>query len=392
MAGGSKQPSLRQLEARIVDLEQRLRDAGTATTHKRSHVAPAPEDRDVARQVCGLPIVSERPLPTTITRERANLVRYVEKKWVNGTNLRYFLFKASPYSGDDYHFQLIREGFEIWRDVGIGVTFEETDDINTAEVRIGFLFGDGSWSYVGRDVIDIPKQRERTMNIGWDLRRDHRGVDVVVHEIGHTLGFPHAHQNPFSGIVWDEEEVYAYFSGPPNYWSKTQIEYNILRKLAKHEVEGSHWDPDSIMHYAFPAGLVNHPHQYRNGIAPEPGLSPMDIAEVRKFYPPHGGPSPTMLEPFRSEVLRLSPTEQRDFTIAPSESRTYEIRAFGEADILMVLFKKQGARLQYLDGGDDSGAEANASIVVWLEAGAEYVLKLRLYLQYGSTEAAIMVW
>ena len=129
-------------------------------------------------------------------------------------------------------------------------------DINDAEIRIGFLQGDGAWSYVGRDVIDIPGQHERTMNFGWDLKRDPRGVDTPVHEIGHTLGFPHEHQNPFAGIVWDESAVYRFFAGSPNFWSRQKTFHNVLRKLPERSVEGSKWDPNSIMHYPFDAGLI----------------------------------------------------------------------------------------------------------------------------------------
>ena len=91
------------------------------------------------------------------------------------------------------------------------------------------------------------------MNFGWDLTEDPRGggVDTPVHEIGHTLGFPHEHQNPFSGIVWDEEAVYQRFAGSPNFWSRQQTFHNVLRKLSSAEVEGSDWDPNSVMHYGF---------------------------------------------------------------------------------------------------------------------------------------------
>ena len=49
---------------------------------------------------------------------------------------------------------------------------------------------------------------ERTMNFGWDLTTSY-GHDTALHEIGHTLGFPHEHQNPTAGIVWNEPAVLA---------------------------------------------------------------------------------------------------------------------------------------------------------------------------------------
>ena len=53
------------------------------------------------------------------------------------------------------------------------------------------------------------------MNFGWDLTQPGE-IDTAIHEIGHTLGFPHEHQNPHAGIVWDEEAVYAALAQPPN--------------------------------------------------------------------------------------------------------------------------------------------------------------------------------
>jgi Astacin (Peptidase family M12A) len=124
-----------------------------------------------------------------------------------------------------------------------------------AEIRVGFMQGDGSWSYLGRQILDRGAN-ERTMNFGWDLLRTAREADTALHEIGHTLGLPHEHQNPNAGIVWDEEKVYTSLGGPPNNWPRETTQWNILRKIEPDTVQGSNWDPDSIMHYPFPAGLI----------------------------------------------------------------------------------------------------------------------------------------
>ena len=154
---------------------------------------------------CNLPPVPERTFGPEVSPERARLVRDIGRKWVSGTKLRYYFFTSGPYAGASPQKEIVRRGFELWKELGIGISFQEITDITEAEIRIGFLQGDGAWSYIGRDIIDIPGQGERTMNFGWDLTKDPRGVDVPVHEIGHTLGFPHEHQNPFSGIVWNEQ-------------------------------------------------------------------------------------------------------------------------------------------------------------------------------------------
>ncbi|WP_374089487.1 hypothetical protein [Methylomicrobium lacus] len=58
------------------------------------------------------------------------------------------------------------------------------------------------------------------MNFGWNLTEAASEIDTAIHEIGHTLGFPHEHQNPNSGIAWDEEAVYHSLAQPPNSWSR----------------------------------------------------------------------------------------------------------------------------------------------------------------------------
>ncbi len=176
------------------------------------------KDEESKACYCGLPVVPERKLDDNIDRNRESLIRYIEKKWVNKTMLRYhFLKTPDAWQGDESQKQVVRESFTAWKGLGIGLEFKEVNEPADAEIRIGFE-QDGSWSYVGRDAIDlITDHNDRTMNFGWDLTTPY-GRDTALHEIGHALGFPHEHQNPNAGIVWDEESVYSHFKGWPNYW------------------------------------------------------------------------------------------------------------------------------------------------------------------------------
>lgn len=366
-----------------------------STLEDKLNVTPGDDDEATGvilpRHYCNLPEVAERQLPDDISPHRARLIRYIDKKWMNGTKIRYYFFTSGPYAGANEQIAVVREAFRIWESIGIGLVFEEIFDISEAEVRIGFEQGAGSWSYVGRDVLAFPGQSERTMNFGWDLTRDPRGVDTPVHEIGHTLGFPHEHQNPFAGIQWNEEAVYEYFGGPPNNWDRQTTFQNILRKLSTGEVGGSDWDPNSIMHYAFPAGLIVEPERYQSGIRPAGGLSQQDISQAKLFYPPLEETYPE-LKVFRSEMLSLAPAEQKNFVIRPDATRTYTIQTFGEADTVIVLFEDQNGDLKYVAGDDDSGTNTNASLRVRLYKNRQYVLRIRLYFNYSAGQTAVMMW
>jgi hypothetical protein len=377
---------LKKLLLRVSNIEQKL------NIESDDEVVDDHLEVNIARQFCALPEVKEKPLPPDLSPHRANLIRFIDKKWVNGTKLRYYFFTSGPYAGAPTQQDMVRKAFDVWKKVGIGIIFEEISDISEAEIRIGFEPNAGSWSYVGRDVLDIPGQAERTMNFGWDLTRDPRGVDTPVHEIGHTLGFPHEHQNPFAGIKWDEEAVYTYFGGPPNSWPRDTTYYNILRKLSDGEVGGSDWDPDSIMHYAFPSGLILEPEKYKQGIRPAPGLSKKDIEQAKLFYPSLDENIYPELKPFRSEPLSLAPAEQKNFVINPDATRTYNIKTFGNSDTVMVLFEDQNGDLKFVAGDDDSGTDRNAHIKVRLYKDRRYILRIRLYLNYSAGETAVMLW
>lgn len=376
-----------------------------AAAHEAGETASSPEEGFF---YCAVPEVPEPRFDPDIAPPRFELIQLFRKKWVNGTVLRYYFFDEESdgkfvqfadgtrewrtWVGPEAQREVVRRGFQAWKDVGIGLEFQEVQSRDEAEIRIGFMRGDGSWSYVGRDLIDLNLSvNERTMNFGWDLTRRPAELDTAIHEIGHTLGFPHEHQNPKAGIVWDEEAVYAALAKPPNSWDRQKTFYNVIRKIAPDTVQGSTWDPDSIMHYPFPAGFIKEPADYRNGVQPSGGLSERDRMWVLTFYPSLEPQYPP-LEPFRPAFLSIQPGDQRNFVIQPGATRDYTIQTFGTADTVMVLFEQVGGELRYLTGDDDSGTANNARIRQKLFHGRSYVLRVRLYYSGGAGKTAVMMW
>jgi hypothetical protein len=353
---------------------------------------------DNAYNYCALPVQPELSLPPNLGVPRERAIRALRTKWVNGTTLRYYFFTGqndgSPaeWAVPAKQQTVIREAFDTWQKVGIGLNFTETTDRSDAEVRIGFMDGDGSWSYVGRDILQAGTN-DRTMNFGWDLTEDDYGMTTAIHEIGHTIGMPHEHQNPFSGIVWDEAKVYAFLSGPPNSWSREMIFHNVLRKLSSSEVEGSAFDGDSVMEYSFPPGLILQPEKYKTGGIKPPGtISALDRQYVQIWYPPQGPAKPPVLKPFQSAPLTLGPGQQADFTLEPTDTRNYRIGTFGDSDTVLVVFEEVDGALRQLAADDDSGEERNALIETKLFQGRRYVLRTRLYYAWNSGGTAVMYW
>ncbi|WP_339767756.1 M12 family metallopeptidase [uncultured Paraglaciecola sp.] len=342
---------------------------------------------------CDLPLVMPRKLAPDLDQNRESLVRYIEKKWVNHTVLHYyFMQNRSDLAAPAVQLQAVRDAFEQWKGLGLGLEFIEVAQAVDAEFRIGFAPG-SSWSYVGRDCIDlVPNHEQQTMNFGWDLTTAY-GHDTALHEIGHAMGFPHEHQNHKAGIVWNEEAVYAAFAGSPNFWERDKTYHNIIRKLSSQDATGSSWDRDSIMHYQFQAGLILQPPGYENRpLIPAPGLSEMDKQEARKFYPANIQIQWPQLEPFLSHKLDMKPGEQLDFTIEPKISRTYNIQTFGAMDTVIVLFEDDHGEPIFLAGDDDSGTNYNSKIALRLINGRRYYLRLRLYSEGTSGEGGIMLW
>jgi len=285
-------------------LMEKIMSKQKVSASREEHASQAiPSDGEASYQYCSMPQAVDRVFSSDVDPNRQQLILVLENKWLNGTVLHYYFFDQEPWKGSEGQKNVVREAFKIWKNVGIGLEFKEVSSHTEAEIRIGFMQGDGSWSGLGRDILNRGIN-ERTMNFGWDLTRNSREIDTAIHEIGHTLGFPHEHQNPNAGIVWDEEKVYANLAQPPNSWPRERTFYNIIRKLEPREVEGSTWDPNSVMHYPFGPGLIKAPPGYEAGIRPPGGLSAKDREYVLRFYPPLPEQE-VELRPFLSIPLEL---------------------------------------------------------------------------------------
>ena len=155
----------------------------------------------------------------------------------------------------------------------VDLKFKRISDVNKASIRIAFDPNNGAWSLLGTDHTKEDKSKA-TMNFGW--------IDAmtIMHEFGHTLGMIHEHQNPRGvPIPWNKDAVYEWARRTQN-WSKETTDTNILNAYDVTTLNGSNFDPESIMLYFFsPELTLNH-----TGTTINPRLSPYDVEWITKLY------------------------------------------------------------------------------------------------------------
>ncbi|WP_441286185.1 M12 family metallopeptidase [Sorangium sp. KYC3313] len=238
-------------------------------------VIPFEFDRE-ARAIALAENPDNAPEPNAGTAEKMAMVK--RKLWRPGRRLRVRFLDGSSFlreKVEQYVAELTRHA---------NLDFEFGNDPR-AEIRISFAFDPGnSWSAIGTDcLVDryFPRHQP-TMNFGWfDESTDEQEFSrVIVHEFGHAIGCIHEHQIP-GGIKWNEQAVIEYFSGSPNFWDEQTIRFNILDRYSQRQINGTKFDPDSIMLYDFPASLTT------DGVGTHSNtrLSRTDIDFIRQMYP-----------------------------------------------------------------------------------------------------------
>ncbi|KAF7325505.1 ZnMc domain-containing protein [Mycena kentingensis (nom. inval.)] len=166
---------------------------------------------------------------------------------------------------------------------------------SNGNIRIAFNPDGGSWSYVGKEALDVP-MAQATMNLGWvesigsvdattglatGITANEQGT--ILHEFGHVLGLKHEHQSPARGgkLTLDEPAVYEYYERTQN-WSAALVKSQIIDVYSKDDVSNySELDLSSVMMYFMPKEM----NLQRIEVPVNNNLSDMDIAYATILYP-----------------------------------------------------------------------------------------------------------
>ena len=179
------------------------------------------------------------------------------------------------------------------------ISFRET--MGTGQIRISRGPG-GYWSYLGTDVLLIPRNRP-TMNLqGFTMNTPESEYKRVVrHETGHTLGFPHEHMRRQLVARIDPQKAYRYFLERYG-WSRTTVDQQVLTPLNDASIIGTPPDQTSIMCYQLPGSIT------RDGLPIIGGLdiNTTDYTFAGRIYPRPGHDMPTDAESMESDTTDWS--------------------------------------------------------------------------------------
>jgi hypothetical protein len=285
---------------------------------------------------------------------------------MNGSDLKVRFMGGSPAE------QTVAKEQAAWWGAVANLKFDFNNAAN-ADIRIAFDPDDGAWSYVGTDCKSIPVNQP-TMNLGF------LDGGTAAHEFGHAIGLAHEHQNPSGGIEWNEAVVISELAKSPNFWDEQTARHNVIRKYTANQINGTDFDPDSIMLYFFPASWT------LNGIATKANevLSNIDKQFIAgaKMYPKTGGTSSTAVElqvnPARRTAAAIGKVGEEDlFRFTAGRDGRYLIDTRGPTDVVMKLFGPN-SETALIAEDDDSGVDTNAQIVRDLLAG-NYFVQVRHY-------------
>ncbi len=221
------------------------------------------------------------------------------------------------------------------------------------------------------------------MKFGW------LDTEVVLHEFGHAIGLAHEHQSPRQGIEWNEQAVIEALSGPPNYWSEFEIRTNVLEKYREDQINGTEFDPDSIMLYFFPPEWTKNGQGTKGNTA----LSDKDMEFVGSAlaYPFPSDESIPRLSVVQDAVVNaeLPAGDHHLYCFSVGDPSAVTIETLGDTDLVLSLFGPD-SKSAFIASDDDSGEERNARIVRHLPPG-KYFVETRHYSRRGDGSYGIRV-
>jgi hypothetical protein len=208
-----------------------------------------------------------------LRQAQPDLFRHDSVFWPNGANIHVGFLSGTGSKQKE----VLALGKEWAKYANINIISASTPE--EADVRV--TFGEESeWSFMGTQCLSVPK-KEATMNLpsNW-LDEDFR--TTVLHAFGHVLGLMHEHQTPEGNKLFDWNRAYDYFAGPPMFWTKNQVDFNLRSPKAIDPVYSNKvFDPKSVMLYGFPSEIM----LSGNPTVPGTKLSDGDISLARKIYP-----------------------------------------------------------------------------------------------------------
>ena len=207
----------------------------------------------------------------------------------------------------------------------VNLDIEFVENPREANVRISFDPLGGAWSYVGTDHLD--EKINPTMNFGWI------DAPTVIHEMGHMLGMIHEHQNPKGqNIDWNDEKVFEWAKQTQG-WDEETTTNNILKKGDLNSINGSSFDPQSIMLYFFPAYLTNN----NMGTNQSVRLSGLDVEWIHDTYPKKDGITP---EEFYNSIYNdsLDSSIKKSEKMAKNFSETGQTGQTGLVNLKLIYF------------------------------------------------------
>jgi len=214
---------------------------------------------------------------------------------------------------------------------GINLLF--VDDVQDADVRISFDPNSGAWSLIGTDCKQEQNQNVATMNFGWF------DVATVIHEFGHALGMIHEHQNPDGNpIQWNRKLVYEWAKQTQG-WDEETAYAQIIQPYLTDAINGSKFDPQSIMLYFFPGKLTTN----NQGTHENLRLSPQDVIYLNRQYPTTGGPCGHLTcispETFYKDTYKVDIGKGQNLPGDPTiSSDTSKYVTFSRLDIILIIF------------------------------------------------------